>query len=121
MAKKKRPPTTDEVCEEAITSTAVEAREWAASHPEDGFAQTYLKDYAEPFYEAGAIRCWFDDFEEVEEGITTFQQMIIRLPDDPDARRRVVELFEERQAGEDSVDDPSEYIGERFCLFSFYL
>jgi hypothetical protein len=117
----KKPPTIDETCEAAIASSAVEAREWAEAHPEDGFAPNYRENYADRFYEAGADRCWFDEFEEIEgAGVTTFETMIIRCPDDP-AARRVVDLYLELQEREDSVDNAEAYVGRRYCLFSFYI
>ena len=101
----KKPPTIDE------------AREWAEAHHEDGFAQTYRENYADRFYEAGAIRCRFEEIEGA--GVTTFETMIVRLPDDPAARRRAVDLYLELQEREDSVDDAEDYVGRRYCLFSF--
>lgn len=113
--------TTDQECEESIAGGAVEVREWAATHPDDPYAQKYRNDYAEPLYEAGAVRCLLDQPEEVAEGITIFETMIVQLPDDPKARRRVVQLYMELQEREDSVDDPTDSVGKRYCRLHFYV
>ncbi len=119
MAKKK-PRSIDEICEQAIATSAVEARQWASVNASNVMAQPY-GERAEEFYRAGAVRCWFDEFDEGEEEAILVEQMIVELPQTPSERQRLVAFFLEQLGQEDSVDDPAAYVGERYCQFVFYV
>lgn len=120
MAKKKKPLTIDEICVEAIAVSAVEARQWATANAANVMAQPY-RERAEEFYRAGAVRCWFDGFdEEGADDAALVEQMIVELPQTPTEKQAFVAFFLEQLGQEDSVDDPAEYVGERYAQFPFY-
>lgn len=116
MAKYERKPSVDEICRMILARGAVEVRAWVEAHPDKA---DLVESYARSFYEAEAPGCWVLFSEEDEDEI---EAIVIRLPDDPNGRRRCrtalneyMYMVSDVRELDDYIDDVDHYFGQEYC------